>query len=65
MTGLGGRSLKVLMATPRFPLDLGGVERHVYEVCKRLAAVGCEVRVLCTDCASQLVELYRDMLCGS
>src|SRR5579859_978082 len=49
MTSLGGRPLKVLMVTPRFPPDLGGVERHVYEVCKRLAAVGCEVSVLCTD----------------
>jgi glycosyltransferase involved in cell wall biosynthesis len=37
------------MVTPQFPPDLGGVERHVYEVSTRLAAAGCDVSVLCTD----------------
>lgn len=53
MTSLGGRPLKVLMVTPRFPPDLGGTERHVYEVSRRLAAVGCEMSVLCTDRSGQ------------
>lgn len=41
------------MVTPQFPPDLGGVERHVYEVSTRLAAAGCEVSVLCTDRSGQ------------
>ncbi|HEV3225412.1 MAG TPA: glycosyltransferase [Acidimicrobiales bacterium] len=41
--------LRVLMVTPRYPPDVGGVERHVYEVSRRLAPMGCEVTVLCTD----------------
>jgi glycosyltransferase involved in cell wall biosynthesis len=43
------RRLRVLMVTPRFPPDLGGVERHVWEVARRIAAMGCDVTVLCTD----------------
>lgn len=39
----------MLMVSPGFPPDLGGVERHVHEVSTRLAAAGCEVSVLCTD----------------
>jgi glycosyltransferase involved in cell wall biosynthesis/GT2 family glycosyltransferase len=41
--------LRVLVVTPRFPPDIGGVERHVHEVTRRLAARGCDVTVLCTD----------------
>ncbi|MBS1878054.1 MAG: glycosyltransferase [Actinobacteria bacterium] len=41
--------LRVLMVTPRSPLLQGGVERHVMEVSKRIAAAGEEVEVLCTD----------------
>ena len=42
--------LRVLMVTPRSPLLQGGVERHVMEVSKRLAAEpGVEVEVLCTE----------------
>jgi glycosyltransferase involved in cell wall biosynthesis len=41
--------LKVLMVTPRNPATQGGVERHVSEVAKRLAADGAEVEVLCAD----------------
>jgi glycosyltransferase involved in cell wall biosynthesis len=37
------------MVTPRSPLSQGGVERHVMEVSRRMAAVGAEVRVLCGD----------------
>ncbi|MGN6274814.1 MAG: glycosyltransferase [Solirubrobacterales bacterium] len=40
---------RVLMVTPRSPLQQGGVERHVLEVSRRLAAAGVEVEVLCGD----------------
>ncbi len=40
---------RVLMVTPRSPLSQGGVERHVMEVSKRIAATGAEVEVLCTE----------------
>lgn len=49
MTGLAGHPLRVLMVTLQFPPEIGGIERHVYEVSMRLAAAGCEVSVLCTD----------------
>lgn len=41
--------LRVLMVTPRSPLLQGGVERHVMETSRRLAAAGAEVEVLCTE----------------
>jgi glycosyltransferase involved in cell wall biosynthesis/GT2 family glycosyltransferase len=41
--------LRVLMVTPRSPLLQGGVERHVMETSRRLAAGGAEVEVLCTE----------------
>ena len=41
--------LRVLMVTPRSPLEHGGVERHVMEVSRRLAQAGVHVGVLCTD----------------
>jgi glycogen(starch) synthase len=41
--------LRVLMVTPRTPLGQGGVERHVMEVSRRMAAVGVDVEVLCAD----------------
>jgi glycosyltransferase involved in cell wall biosynthesis len=44
-----GGPLRVLMVTPRSPLEQGGVERHVSEVSRRMAAAGAEVEVLCTD----------------
>jgi len=40
---------RVLMVTPRSPLSQGGVERHVMETSRRLAATGAEVEVLCTE----------------
>ena len=40
---------RVLMVTPRSPLSQGGVERHVMEVSKRIAATGAEAEVLCTE----------------
>ena len=44
-----GGPLRVLMVTPRSPLEQGGVERHVMEVSRRMAAAGIHVEVLCTD----------------
>jgi glycosyltransferase involved in cell wall biosynthesis len=40
---------RVLMVTPRSPLSQGGVERHVMEVSRRMAATGVDVEVLCAD----------------
>ena len=42
-------ALRVLMVTPRFFPLAGGVESHVYEVSRRLAAQGVRVTVLTTD----------------
>lgn len=42
-------SPRVLMVTPRSPLSQGGVERHVMEVSRRVAAAGAAVEVLCTE----------------
>jgi glycosyltransferase involved in cell wall biosynthesis len=47
--GADGGTPRVLMVTPRSPLQQGGVERHVMEVSKRMAAAGVRVEVLCTD----------------
>jgi glycosyltransferase involved in cell wall biosynthesis len=44
-----GRPLRVLTVTPLSPLVQGGVERHVSEVTRRVAAAGAEVEVLCTE----------------
>lgn len=52
---------RVLMVTPRSPLAQGGVERHVLEVSRRLAAAGAEVEVLCTEPGGPAVaERRRD-----
>jgi glucosyl-dolichyl phosphate glucuronosyltransferase len=57
----GDGPLRVLMVTPRSPLHQGGVERHVMEVSRRLAASGLEVEVLCTEPGSRGVsEEHRD-----
>jgi len=44
-----GQAPRVLMVTPRSPLEQGGVERHVLEVSTRMAAAGVHVEVICTD----------------
>jgi glycosyltransferase involved in cell wall biosynthesis/GT2 family glycosyltransferase len=44
-----GAAPRVLMVTPRSPLAQGGVERHVLEVSRRMAAAGVRVEVICTD----------------
>jgi glycosyltransferase involved in cell wall biosynthesis/GT2 family glycosyltransferase len=53
--------LRVLMVTPRSPLLQGGVERHVMETSKRVAASEAEVEVLCTEPGGPAVaEEVRD-----
>jgi glycosyltransferase involved in cell wall biosynthesis len=39
----------ILMVTPRFFPEMGGIETHVYEVSRRLVDRGCGVTVLTTD----------------
>ena len=46
--------MRVLMVTPRFLPDTGGVETHVAEVSRRVAAGGHRVRVLTTDLSGRL-----------
>jgi glycosyltransferase involved in cell wall biosynthesis len=46
--------MQILMPTPRFFPEMGGVETHVYQVGKRLAAMGHTVTVLTTDRSGQL-----------
>jgi glycosyltransferase involved in cell wall biosynthesis len=59
--GEGGGDPRVLMVTPRSPLHQGGVERHVMEVSRRIAAAGAEVEVLCTEPGGpKLTEEERD-----
>lgn len=45
----GSGNPRVLTVTPLSPLHQGGVERHVMEVTRRLAAAGAEAEVLCTE----------------
>jgi glycosyltransferase involved in cell wall biosynthesis len=44
-----GRPLRLVMATPRFFPNIGGVETHVYQVARHLAQRGIAVTVLTTD----------------
>jgi len=46
--------LRVLMVTPRFFPDVGGVETHVYQVARRLAHALVNVTILTTDRSGQL-----------
>lgn len=57
----GEQRLRVLTVTPLSPLVQGGVERHVSEVTRRLAAAGAAVEVLCTEPGGpKLQEEERD-----
>jgi glycosyltransferase involved in cell wall biosynthesis/GT2 family glycosyltransferase len=47
--GANGTRPRILMVTPRSPLEQGGVERHVMETSRRMAVAGVQVEVLCTD----------------
>ncbi len=46
--------LRVLMATPRFLPSQGGVETHVNEVSRRLAAAGVDVSIVAADATRSL-----------
>ena len=49
------RPLRVLMVCPRYLPDVGGTEMHVYEVARRLPALGkFEITVLATDRSRRL-----------
>ena len=49
------RPLRILMVCPRFLPETGGTETHVYEVTRRLAALGdFEITVLATDRSRRL-----------
>ncbi len=50
------RALRVLLVTPRFYPSIGGVETHVYEVGRRMAAQGVNICVLTTDTRDGLPE---------
>jgi glycosyltransferase involved in cell wall biosynthesis len=53
--------LRILIVTPRSPLGQGGVERHVMEVSRRIAAAGMKVEVLCGEPgAARVTEQRRD-----
>ncbi len=41
--------LRVLMVTPRYFPEMGGVENHVYQVAGRLARAGVQISILTTD----------------
>ena len=47
-------TLRILFVTPRYAPHVGGVEQHVAEVSRRLAAKGCRVCVLTTDLSGTL-----------
>jgi glycosyltransferase involved in cell wall biosynthesis len=51
---LGNGSLRLLMVVTRYFPYMGGIETHVYEVSRRLAAYGIQVTVLSTDPSRKL-----------
>jgi glycosyltransferase involved in cell wall biosynthesis len=46
-------SPNILMVTPRFFPEMGGIETHVYEVSRRLVNQGCRITVLTADRSRQ------------
>jgi glycosyltransferase involved in cell wall biosynthesis len=56
--GQGSRSdpLRLLVVTPRAFPEVGGVEKHVFETTRRLAAAGLQVTLLTTDLHRTLPE---------
>jgi glycosyltransferase involved in cell wall biosynthesis len=49
-----GRRAHVLLVTPHYFPSIGGVERHVHEVARRLGGLGFETTVLTTDAEGTL-----------
>ncbi len=43
------KTFRILMVTPRYFPEMGGVENHVYQVATRLAQAGVQISVLTTD----------------
>lgn len=43
------KRIRVLMVTDRYLPSIGGVERHVFELSRRLASMGMDVRIITTD----------------
>lgn len=57
------RPLRVLMVCPRYLPQVGGTEMHVYEVTRRLSALGSfEITVLTTDRSRRLPR--REVIAG-
>jgi glycosyltransferase involved in cell wall biosynthesis len=55
--------LRIAMVAARYPPDLGGIEQHVSEVARRMAAAGVDVTVLATDVSGRLAPYeYSDGL---
>lgn len=53
------RMQHIVYATPRFFPDAGGVESHVFEVARRVAAAGWRVSVLTTDTEADEIDTAR------
>jgi glycosyltransferase involved in cell wall biosynthesis len=54
--------LRVAMVTSLYPPYVGGVETHVHEVARRIAAKGLDLTVLTTDLTGQLPPLEHEGL---
>jgi glycogen synthase len=54
MLARASEPLRILMVTPRYFPDMGGVETHVSEVARRLAYTGTDVTILTTDRTGRL-----------
>ena len=59
---IGGARLSVVMATPRFAPEVGGVENHVLELARRLPGHGVDVVVVTSDSLHELSP--RDVVEG-
>ena len=53
------RPLRILMVTPRYYPETGGIETHVHEVSKRLVGVGNNVTILTTDRSNSLPKVEK------
>jgi hypothetical protein len=51
---MAGRPLRVLQVSARFLPQVGGVERHIYEVATRFRRDGIDAEVLTTDATGSL-----------
>jgi glycosyltransferase involved in cell wall biosynthesis len=54
--------MRIMMVTPRFLPEMGGIETHVFEVSRRLHQLGHRVEVLTTDRSGKLPE--REVMRG-